>query len=64
MQSYNLSLHTFPSVIWASTLYHAERPIALFQASDAAQNAPTVNFDAAPAAGSPTPSTSGANTAQ
>ena len=46
VQNYNLALHTFPSVIWASTLYHSERPMTQFQAADAAQNAPTVNFDA------------------
>ena len=63
---YNTTLHTFPGVLWASTLYHSEKPMALFQASDAAQNAPTVNFDAAPAAGSTTTttSTSSSNTAQ
>ncbi len=49
-QQYNLSLHTFPSVIWASTIYSKEKPLVPFQATDAAQNAPTVNFDAAPAA--------------
>src|SRR6202012_6201340 len=27
VQDYNLSLHTFPSVIWASTVYHAEKPM-------------------------------------
>ncbi len=65
VQNYNLSLHTFPGVIWASTLYHSEKPMALFQASDAAQNAPTVNFDAAPTAGSTTTTTtSSANTSQ
>ena len=63
---YNTTLHTFPGVLWASTLYHSEKPMALFQASDAAQNAPTVNFDAAPAAASTTTttSTSSSNTAQ
>ncbi len=45
---YNTTLHTFPGVIWASTLYHAEKPLVLFQASEAAQNAPTVNFDTTP----------------
>ena len=63
---YNTTLHTFPGVVWASTLYHSEKPMALFQASDAAQNAPTVNFDSAPAAGSTTTTTttSASNTAQ
>ena len=45
VQAYNTTLHTFPGVIWASTLYHAEKPMAQFQASDAAQNAPAVSFD-------------------
>ena len=49
-QQYNLSLHTFPSVLWASTIYHNEKPMTPFQAADTAQNAPTVNFDAAPTA--------------
>lgn len=57
-QSYNLSLHTFPSVIWASTLYSKEKPLVPFQATDAAQNAPTVNFDSAPAANTTAATTS------
>jgi LemA protein len=67
VQNYNLSLHTFPSVIWASTLYHSEKPMTQFQASDAAQNAPTVNFDAASGSGgasTTTTTTSSSNTAQ
>jgi LemA protein len=65
VQQYNLALHTFPSVVWASTLYHSEKPMAQFQASEAAQNAPSVNFDAAPAATSTTTTTtSSSNTAQ
>ena len=43
-QDYNLSLRTFPSVIWAKTLYSAEKPMQYFQASAAAQTAPTVDF--------------------
>jgi LemA protein len=43
-QAYNLSLRTFPSVIWAKTLYSAEKPMQYFQASAAAQTAPTVDF--------------------
>ena len=65
VQDYNLALHTFPTVFWASTLYHAEKPMVQFQAAEAAQNAPTVSFDGAPAAGATTTtSTSNANTAQ
>ncbi len=48
--SYNLELHTFPGVLWASTVYKAEKPMELFSATAAAQSAPTVSFDAAPAA--------------
>jgi LemA protein len=47
---YNLSLVTFPSVLWAKTIYSAEKPMQVFNATEAAQAAPTVNFDAAPAA--------------
>jgi len=46
--SYNLELHTFPGVLWASTVYKAEKPMSLFSATAAAQSAPTVSFDAAP----------------
>ncbi len=65
-QQFNLSLHTFPSIIWARTIYGAEKPMTLFAATDAAQNAPTVNFDAAPAAATTTTTTSttASNTAQ
>jgi len=48
--SYNLELHTFPGVLWASTVYKAEKPMELFSATAAAQSAPTVSFDAAPGA--------------
>ena len=43
-QAYNLSLRTFPSVVWAKTLYSAEKPMQYFQASASAQTAPTVDF--------------------
>jgi LemA protein len=48
--SYNLELHTFPGVLWASTIYKAEKPMELFSATAAAQSAPTVSFDAGPGA--------------
>ncbi len=64
VRDYNTTLRTFPSVLWASTLYHDEKPMTLFSASASAQSAPVVNFDAAPPAaapgaapGSPPPST-------
>ncbi len=47
VQDYNLSLVTFPSILWAKSIYSAEKPMTQFQASEAAQNAPTVSFDSA-----------------
>ena len=57
VRAYNTTLRTFPGVLWASTLYHNEKAMALFSANAAAQSAPTVSFDAAPGAapGSPPP---------
>ena len=46
---YNTSLRTFPSVIWAKTLYGGQKPAQIFQATASAQTAPTVNFDPTPA---------------
>jgi len=55
---YNTTLRTFPGALWAGTLYHNEKPMALFSATASAQSAPTVSFDATPGAapGSPPPS--------
>ena len=51
VQDYNTELRTFPGVIWASTLYKAQKPAQQFAATPAAQAAPVVNFNtAAPAA--------------
>ena len=47
VQSYNTSLRTFPTVIWAKTIHGGSEPMQLFSATEAAQTAPTVNFDAA-----------------
>lgn len=52
VRDYNTTLHTFPGVIWASTLYHNEKPMTPFAAAEAAQAAPKVNFDIAAPAGS------------
>jgi LemA protein len=40
---YNNSVQTFPAVLFASVLGFPSKPF--FQASQAAQNAPSVNFD-------------------
>lgn len=44
VQDYNTELRTFPGVIWASTLYKAEKPAQEFAASATAQGAPVVSF--------------------
>ena len=44
VQAYNIELRTFPGVIWASTVYRANKPMAEFTASDAAQTAPAVKL--------------------
>jgi LemA protein len=41
---YNTSLRTFPTIIWAKTLYSGQKPAQIFTASAAAQEAPKVNF--------------------
>ena len=46
VRDYNTSLRTFPTVIWANTIHGGSEPMQLFQATEAAQTAPTVNFDA------------------
>ncbi len=49
---------TFPSILWAKSIYSAEKPMVQFQASEAAQNAPTVSFDSAAPAATPAPANS------
>jgi LemA protein len=46
VRDYNTSLRTFPTVIWAKTIHGGAEPMQLFAATEAAQTAPTVNFDA------------------
>ena len=54
VRDYNTSLRTFPTVIWANTIHSGSDPMQLFSATEAAQSAPTVNFDAVnPAAQGP-----------
>lgn len=52
VQQYNTTLHTFPGVLWASTLYASEKPIVPFSAAAEAQSAPKVSFDIAAPSGS------------
>jgi LemA protein len=48
VRDYNTTLRTFPTVLWAKTFYGGSQPMQLFQATAAAQSAPTVNFGAPP----------------
>jgi LemA protein len=44
VRAYNTELKTFPGVLWASTFFRANKPMAEFAANDAAQTAPQVKF--------------------
>jgi LemA protein len=44
VQAYNTQLRTFPGVIWASTFYSRNKPMAEFTAAADAQSAPKVKF--------------------
>ena len=43
-RDFNLSLRTFPTLLWAKTFFASTKPLAEFTASDAAQSAPAVKF--------------------
>jgi LemA protein len=45
VRDYNTTLRTFPTVIWAKTLFSGEEPMQLFTASAEAQTAPQVEFN-------------------
>jgi len=51
VRDYNTELRTFPGVVWASTVHGGSEPMLPFEATEAAQTAPEVNFnlDAPPA---------------
>jgi LemA protein len=44
VRAYNTSLKTFPSLIWAATLFRADKPMAEFTAAETAQSPPQVKF--------------------
>ena len=44
VRDYNLSLRTFPTVIWAKTAFAGERPMAEFAANEGASTPPQVKF--------------------
>ena len=44
VRAYNLSLRTFPTMLWAKTVFSGSSPMAEFSASDDAQKPPQVKF--------------------
>ena len=44
VRAYNLELRTFPGVLWASTIFRSNQPMAEFTAENGAQGAPKVKF--------------------
>ncbi len=44
VRAYNTELRTFPGVLWASTFFRANKPMAEFTAADNAQAPPQVKF--------------------
>jgi LemA protein len=55
VRDFNTSLRTFPTILWAKTVFSGTKPMQLFQATEAAQSAPTVNFGAPPVGQAPAP---------
>jgi LemA protein len=45
VRDYNTTLLVFPTVFWAKTMYSSDQPMQMFEATQAAQNAPTVSFN-------------------
>jgi LemA protein len=43
-RAYNTSLRTFPTVLWASTFFRSNKPMAEFTATEEAQTPPKVKF--------------------
>ena len=62
VRDYNTTLRVFPTVLWAKTFYGSSKPMQMFAASEAAQTAPSVNFNiagpTAPTPGAPAPAPS------
>ena len=44
VQDFNTELRTFPSVLWANTVFRSMKPLAPFTAEPASQTAPAVKF--------------------
>jgi LemA protein len=44
VRAYNLSLRTFPTILWAKTVFSGEQPMAEFAATEGSDKPPTVKF--------------------
>lgn len=57
VRDYNTEIRTFPGALWAGTVHRWAKPMQTFQATAAAQTAPSVSFQAptAPSVGSMAP---------
>ena len=44
VRQYNLTLSTFPSIIWAKTIFSGNKPMATFTASEGSDKPPQVKF--------------------
>ena len=44
VRDYNLTLSTFPSIIWAKTIFSGNKPMATFTASEGSDKPPAVKF--------------------
>ena len=44
VRAYNLSLRTFPTVLWAKTVFSGNKPMAEFTASEGSEKPPQVKF--------------------
>jgi LemA protein len=44
VRAYNLSLRTFPTVLWAKTVFSGEQPMAAFTATEGSEKPPQVKF--------------------
>jgi LemA protein len=44
VRAYNLSLRTFPTLLWAKTVFAGNKPLAEFAATEGAEKPPTVKF--------------------
>ena len=44
VQDFNTALKTFPTILWASTIFRGNKPMVAFTATPEAQTAPKVKF--------------------